>query len=354
MFCSNCGNKIDDGAKFCDNCGSPVRMIPKAQTQNSQIQVPPPTVQQTTTKIHYQNTQSPPMQMPTPTTTTAVPQQIQPQTDQIIEQTQTAYVKKLPVVMIVVLTVGMFLTSFFVGAGSMTLATLVASVPGLILLFKIYKLDSIEPEPIPLLVKLFLVGGFVVPIPVMIVEGIISSVIGIIFPAGSVLYCIASAFVVAAFTEEAFKYAGLRLLTWKNPAFNYRFDGIVYSTTLAIGFDIVENILYILGDTVGTAFLRAAFPGHCIFGIYMGYYYGQAKSLELAGDIEGSKKMRIKGVTRAIIIHGIYDSVCMLGSASSSFVLVAISVLCLLVLMCVLNVNAYKNIKKFAHEDKPV
>ena len=86
----------------------------------------------------------------------------------------------------------------------------------------------------------------------------------------------------------------------------------------------------------------------------MGYYYGQAKSLEMAGDKDGSKKMRIKGITRAIIIHGIYDSVCMLGSASDSFGFLAISILCLLVLMCVLNVNAYKNIKNFAHEDKPV
>lgn len=29
MFCNNCGNKLDDGAKFCMNCGKPVEAAPK-------------------------------------------------------------------------------------------------------------------------------------------------------------------------------------------------------------------------------------------------------------------------------------------------------------------------------------
>ena len=34
--------------------------------------------------------------------------------------------------------------------------------------------------------------------------------------------------------------------------------------------------------------------------------------------------------------------------------LIILSMLALVVIMCVLYVNAYKNIKRFAHEDKPV
>ena len=34
MFCVNCGNKIEDGMKFCPSCGTPVGVIP-AQEQSS-------------------------------------------------------------------------------------------------------------------------------------------------------------------------------------------------------------------------------------------------------------------------------------------------------------------------------
>lgn len=36
MFCSNCGNKLDDNAKFCSNCGSPVGTVTQGnQTSNA-------------------------------------------------------------------------------------------------------------------------------------------------------------------------------------------------------------------------------------------------------------------------------------------------------------------------------
>lgn len=36
MFCSNCGNKLDDNAKFCPNCGSPVGTVTQGnQTSNA-------------------------------------------------------------------------------------------------------------------------------------------------------------------------------------------------------------------------------------------------------------------------------------------------------------------------------
>ncbi len=241
-----------------------------------------------------------------------------------------------------------------VGTASITLAMLVSGIPGIILLILIYKLDSIEPEPVPLLVKLFLCGGFLVPIFAVAAGLTIGALNSLVFGSFPLIYVLVDDFICAAAVEEFGKYFVLKKLTWKNPAFNYRFDGVVYSTTVALGFDIIENLVYLFGNDFGNAVLRAAFPGHCILGIYMGYYYGQAKNLELNGDTEGAVKLRRKGLIIAILIHGFYDFCCDIGKLSSSDWVALLVLPLLLVIMSVLNVTAYKNIKKYAHEDKPV
>lgn len=39
MFCSNCGNKLDDSAKFCPNCGSPVGTVTQSNpTSNATVE----------------------------------------------------------------------------------------------------------------------------------------------------------------------------------------------------------------------------------------------------------------------------------------------------------------------------
>ncbi len=272
----------------------------------------------------------------------------------IVEQKQTFVVRKLPIIVIIIMTIGLTISAFFMDDSSMTLAAAVSSVPGIVLLFLIYKLDNIEPEPVGLLIKLFLCGGLIATTAAMIIELVLDGFINIFFSQSTILYCFAEAFILAAATEELCKYTILKFLTWKHPAFNYRFDGVVYSTAVAIGFEVIENLLYLVDSTAGTAFTRAAFPGHCIFGIYMGYYYGQAKTLELNGDKKGASAMRKKGVITAILIHGFYDFVCFIGEIPESDIAQVLIMLGLVLLMVVLNVTAYKNIKKFAYEDKPV
>ncbi len=336
MFCGNCGAQIPDGARFCTACGAKIEanvlhQEPHNQTP-SEVQQPQPS--QMVTPPELQQPQTPQMQTPP------------------VEQKETFYVKRLPIIMIVVLTLGLYFGC--TGAGNMSIAAAVSCIPGIVLIFLIYKLDKIEAEPVGLLVKLFLFGGLLLPVIAVLAEMAIGAVISLITYEGSLLYCFLEAFVVAACTEELCKYAVLKKLTWKHPAFNYRFDGVVYSTTVAIGFEVVENLLYLIGSTADTAYVRAAFPGHCIFGIYMGYYYGQAKTLELNGDIAGSSKMRKKGIITAIIIHGFYDFICFVGQYTEYELIQVVTGLGLVVVMVVLNVTAYKNIKKFAYDDMPV
>ncbi|ETP73273.1 putative membrane protein [Lachnospiraceae bacterium JC7] len=263
-------------------------------------------------------------------------------------------VRRMPMFLIAVLTLGFFMASMFTAEAEMEIALIVSCVPGVVLLFLIYRLDRIEPEPLGLLLKLFFGGAIISTISAALIESVLEGIITVLFGWHPILYCFAAAFIMAAATEELCKYAVLKAVTWRHPAFNYRFDGVVYSTTVAIGFEIFENFLYLIDSTADTAFTRAAFPGHCIFGIYMGYYYGQAKTLELRGDLAGAKAMRRKGIITAILIHGWYDFICFLAGVMESEIITALLGLGLVAAMVVLNVTAYKNIKKYAYEDEPV
>jgi RsiW-degrading membrane proteinase PrsW (M82 family) len=228
-----------------------------------------------------------------------------------------------------------------------------AVLPAFLLLRYIYRHDTVEKEP-PRLLGLLLLMGVLSALIAGVLESIGLIPLNMAVSSDSTVYTVLLAFLVVAVAEEGAKYLLLRRTTWKHPAFNYRFDGVVYSTAVAIGFEVIENLLYLVDSTAGTAFTRAAFPGHCIFGIYMGYYYGQAKTLELNGDKKGASAMRKKGVITAILIHGFYDFVCFIGGIPESDIAQVLIMLGLVLLMVVLNVTAYKNIKKFAYEDKPV
>ncbi|WP_051204857.1 PrsW family glutamic-type intramembrane protease [Butyrivibrio sp. VCD2006] len=341
MFCWNCGANVGDTHLFCENCGARVRTIGEPPAQKIMAGH---TMQQGQPNVQIQQGQ-PDWQM----------QQVHPEwQEQAFQQKDAFSVKKLPVVMIVILTIGLFISSMFADSGSMTFAMLFSSVSGLLLLLYVYKLDSIEPEPLPLLIKLFLTGGILVPIGVIIVEEIVELVLEIFFIDSPILYSALNAFLVAATVEELGKYIALKRGSWNHPAFNFRFDGIVYATTVAMGFEIVENLLYIASYGFGTALGRAAFPGHLVFSIYMGYYYGQAKSHAVRGDLKGAARLRRKAVIIPIIIHGFYDTLCFWAELNDSTLYVLGSLVVLILAMTVLNVKAYKNIRKYAHEDRPL
>lgn len=42
MFCTNCGQKIPDGATFCPNCGAKAQVVPKQQPSTEPASSVPP------------------------------------------------------------------------------------------------------------------------------------------------------------------------------------------------------------------------------------------------------------------------------------------------------------------------
>ncbi|WP_321371223.1 PrsW family glutamic-type intramembrane protease [uncultured Draconibacterium sp.] len=175
-----------------------------------------------------------------------------------------------------------------------------ALAPVVIIAAYIYFRDKYEKEPLRLLLFALLAGGLTV-IPILFLESFLDR-FSMRFP--WLLSAAWRAFVVAAFSEELFKYLALYILIWKSREFNEKFDGIVYAVYVSLGFAAVENVLYVMDGGLSTGVMRAitAVPAHAIFGITMGFYFGLAKFYE-----KEQKSLKQKALLFPIILHGIYD-----------------------------------------------
>lgn len=183
---------------------------------------------------------------------------------------------------------------------------ILALAPVLIIAFYIYFRDKYEKEPLSILL-LALLSGALITLPVVFAEKFFS----FIGPDTDGLTKSAwHAFMVASLCEEGFKLAALFLLMWKSREFNEKFDGIVYSCFISLGFAGVENILYVLQSGFSTGIARAitAVPAHALFGVTMGYFFAFAKFYPK----KRSKYLWLSFIV-PFILHGIYDFILMSG-----------------------------------------
>ena len=201
---------------------------------------------------------------------------------------------------------------------------LIAVLPALVLMYLIYKQDKIEPEPPKLLLVLFL-GGIGSTVIASTIEGIGSAILGALFlrPGTTFLYNFFFYFIIVAGAEEGGKFFFLKLTSWKHPAFNFRFDGVVYSVFVTLGFAAFENILYVFNRGIGVGGLRAftAVPLHCICGIFMGHFYGTAKIRERMRREQDKKLFLALSLLVPIFLHGLYDFLLSMGISMLGFFL---------------------------------
>lgn len=221
-----------------------------------------------------------------------------------------------------------------------------ALIPSFLLIWLIYRMDKIEKEPIGLMIKLFIAGALTT-IAASILESIGLYAIGFVLPEVDWLYNLIFYFIVVGGSEELVKYFALKKLTWNQEAFNFRFDGIVYAVAVSLGFAAAENFSYMLGMGVGVIGIRAitAVPMHCITGIFMGHYYGEARRLEDIGDSERARNWRRLAVIVPLLLHGFYD---FCASMESSF----FSTL-FLVYVIVIDIVSYRMVRLLAQNDIP-
>ncbi|MEC1272074.1 glutamic-type intramembrane protease PrsW [Bacillus subtilis] len=169
--------------------------------------------------------------------------------------------------------------------------------PGIALLSYFYLKDQYDNEPVHMVLRSFFLGVVLV-FPIMFIQYVLEKEnVG----GGSFFV----SFLSSGFLEESLKWFILMISVYPHAHFDEHYDGIVYGTSVSLGFATLENILYLIGHGVEHAFVRALLPVSChaLIGVIMGFYLGKARF--------SADKARVKWLALSLVVpsllHGSYD-----------------------------------------------
>ena len=196
-----------------------------------------------------------------------------------------------------------------------------AVAPVLIFLHAVYIADRYEKEPIKNLFRYLLAGG-------VATAGVLLSDQLLPFPhppRDANWIPLFSAFVIlirVALVEETAKRIALWYSARRDRELNEPFDWIVYSVSIALGFALVENIMYVLRFGFPTAIVRAftAVPSHALNGTLMGDRL--ARAAESKG--RSANLQRCWAIAEPTLWHALYDFVAINGGESGIGLIVAV------------------------------
>lgn len=224
---------------------------------------------------------------------------------------------------------------------------LAAIAPVVVLLFYIYKKDSMQPEPPKWLWKGFYYGVGSIFLSYCF-SSPLSYVLGLGEYATDVVDAAMISFFAAAIPEELAKLIMLWLLLRKNPFFDERLDGVVYAVCVGMGFACFENIVYVFDNGMINAIARAftAVPGHFLDAVIMGYFY----SLFYFTGCKNKKTM-ILVLAAPVMVHGIYDTICFSAEALTESYPIVSSIVSLSLYVFIYKLGKYGN-KRIAELQK--
>ena len=107
-------------------------------------------------------------------------------------------------------------------------------------------------------------------------------------------------FVLMAFSEELMKYLLARKTIDKNLSSASFLDLMAYTTISAIGFELMESVVYLFSTNVPQIIVRGITCMHAAFGLIMGYILAK-------GVKERGKLSMLPAVLVSTLIHGTYD-----------------------------------------------
>ncbi|MEC9488568.1 MAG: PrsW family intramembrane metalloprotease [Halanaerobium sp.] len=196
--------------------------------------------------------------------------------------------------------------------------TLISLLPGIFWLWYFYRQDSIKPEPFPSVIKSFL-WGMIVVIPVGIIEAPFSAYID---TPSNIYQLFFLSFIIVGLTEEFFKAIVVYLGPFRGEEFDEPVDGIIYAIAAALGFAVLENLMYgiLFGREVGLIRGVITTLAHASFSGFFGYFLGQAR-------VRGGNGFSffLKGWIVASFFHGLYDFLVIGGLAPFGLVILMVA-----------------------------
>jgi protease PrsW len=186
--------------------------------------------------------------------------------------------------------------------------------PGLLWLWYFYRQDRYEPEPLKMVLKVF-VAGLILVLPAGLLEQIWRSQILSAVRTGNWPSFLTMAFLVIALIEESLKTGFLWWLVGNNAELDEPVDGIIYGITLGLGFASLENLIWASAFGFGVAALRAVITtlAHASFTGWMGFFISKHK-FQVA-----SFSVLLSGFLLAWGSHGLYDFLLFLRNPAASF-----------------------------------
>lgn len=180
-------------------------------------------------------------------------------------------------------------------------------LPALVAMWIVDRLDAKRPEPARTR-RLVVVFGMLSVIPALIIEVVLSKVVGQqLEPQLTYQGASFQAFIVAAAVEEACKIFMVYWVVWRRPEFDERMDGIVYASRAGLGFALVENVMYLLGQqslqgqiVVWVERALLAVPGHAM-------WTGMIGAMAARRRFDGKGVGLVGGYLLAVAFHGAYD-----------------------------------------------
>ena len=187
------------------------------------------------------------------------------------------------------------------------LLMMISIMPVVVIGIYFYKKDN-EKEPVSFLVKLFLSG-----IVSCFLVGVITNVLSVFMPflkesidKNTPFELIINTFIGIGFTEEFSKWLMTYVIGYNSKHFDEKYDIVIYSVFVCLGFALFENIIYVLSRGMAIGIFRAlvAVPAHTCNAVFMGYYLSKAK---LCLDSFNRKKYIIYSILAPTTLHGLYN-----------------------------------------------